>query len=1096
MALKSIIGTTSQVEAARVAGDIGIETSVTITDNLYDATWLLSIIALTNKTITLQKTAAGDPADMTTTAANLVTILAQVNKYTGPLEVDSAGTATAEQLDYIAKKTTGVVTAELAAGTAISKATVDALKNVSSKDVITFAPTATLEGKAELEALVALDKKLSDAVWTSVTLLEGTASEIAAIKAAVKVVPDADVTITVGQISAADANALVVAATGDVTAEIKDGSVAATLKALKDVATDAGTNLLTFKTTDKTADATALVDLEALVDSATSDFSSVKTITSKAADIETNGTTNVAGALAIVPGAAVTITNGTISAADAGTISNDVNAGKVTATITADTAFNIATALGAADANDKDDALNITVDGGTASVADLKTIDAQTALKVKVNAATVTAADFDAFEDIYVTGKNNFSNLGDENITVQAATINSAQADIVAKATSKIATATITGETAALVANNLKNANAKDAFDITVANGPVGTSTSAKDLLTLDSKTSVTVDASAITDISGTVAEINKLLAADVDVDATVVNYDLSGTVKAADASTIASKTLGNVTATIAADTAANLDANLRDSNGGTNVYKLTVNGATASAANLASLATKANASAANTIKVDAKEVAGTLADIKLVLDTNKANYSNTRNKNVKISDVVDPTADIADLNIILAATEGIVTATVGTASAATLKTIAVGTNNGKDALTLVTDDTLATAADLLALDAMTSVKVNATAIVANGITGNAAQLKQLVAAKGVELAKAVAITVTGATNASDLAAVLKATNGIVTATNVNADTASALNKALKDANNADALTLSVNGTTATAKDLISLDGKTSVAIAVNVGAITGNIAELTNVFVVNAANFTGENTTAATISGTVTAAEADTIADATSGVVTATVKADTAANLVSALGNAAVTDKLKLTVTDKTIDAGDLKSLDGKTAETVNASSVTKIVDTSATDVYDVYLANSQNKISGLGNEAVDLTGSTDADVALVNAINNYTTGLITLPTVTFGTVAQTFDLGQLGDLKGITGLVAIDSNNTVNDILNISLKDLLQANDSKGNFTLALDVNSGDTVSLIGDVSGWTGAVENTLREYSYTNNTTGQVVTITANQDVLPA
>ena len=53
MALKSIKGTTSQIEAALLANEIGIETSVTITDNLYTATILGSIIAKTNKTITL-----------------------------------------------------------------------------------------------------------------------------------------------------------------------------------------------------------------------------------------------------------------------------------------------------------------------------------------------------------------------------------------------------------------------------------------------------------------------------------------------------------------------------------------------------------------------------------------------------------------------------------------------------------------------------------------------------------------------------------------------------------------------------------------------------------------------------------------------------------------------------------------------------------------------------------------------------------------------------------------------------------------------------------------------------------------------------------
>lgn len=1071
MALKSIKVTTSQIADAITDGDIGIETSVTITDNLYTAADLLSIIAETNKTITLVYTAAGTP--ISAAPEDLVAILAQVNKYTGPLTVTPD--ATAEQLNYIAKKTTGKVTATLEDTTPISKDTVAALKDVNSSDNIAFAPTpGTVSGKAALEALVALGKKLPNTDWTGVTDFEGTASEVAAIKAALKVVDDANVTITSGQISAADANALVVASNGDVTATIKDGSVAATLKALKDVADDAGTNTLTFKSTDKTADAKALVDLADLV---TEDFSSVLTITSKAADIGVAGV-NVTDALALatVGDPAVTIT-GAISATDAGAISAATN-GKVTATITPDTATNIAGALTTAAATD---ALNITVNGANATVVELKAIDTQTALKVKVDAATVTAADFDAFEDIYVTGKNNFSNLGDENITVTAG-VNSAQADIVAKATSKVVTATINGETAASVVTNLKNANAKDAFTIILTNA----ATSAKDLLTLDGKTSETVDASAITAaITGTVAEVNKLLDADVALNANPA-FTLTGTVKAADANyIILNAGTGVVTATIAADTAAKLDAALADARG-TDVLTLKVNGATAAATDLIAL----NGKTAGKITVDAKEITGTAADVTTVLTTAAAEISGQEKAAVKLT----APAAVAAVDGILAATTGVVTATVNSGTAAGL--VAGLTNaTAKDKLTLtVTNDGAATtAADLLALDDKTAVKVDATGIT-NGITGTAAQLKQLVAAKGVEIAKGVDITVTGAPNASDLATILKSTLGTVTATNVTADTAAKLNAALKDANSSDALTLTVNGTTATAKDLISLDGKTSVDIVLNVGAITGNIAEITKVFVTDAANFTNEETTDATISGTITATQAETIADVTSGVVTATIKADTAAALNTALQDTD-TNAYKLTVNGTTADAADLLALDGKTSITVNAAAI-KNIEGSATDVKDAYLANTMKTISGLGNETVDLSGATDANASLVKAINDYTTGVITLDTLNTATAGGNFSLSQLGDLKGITGLANINAENGQVDTINISLKDLLAANDSKGNFTFNLDVEGTDVVNIANDVSGWTQAQITADTKYTYTNDKTGQVVTIVADEAVINA
>jgi hypothetical protein len=1075
MALKSISLATSEIAGAITDGDIGIETSVTITDNLYTADDLIDIIAETNKTITLKYTAAGTP--ISTSPEDLVTILAQVNKYTGPLTVTGIIT-TAEQLNYIAKKTTGKVTATLDVDTTISKATVDALKDVNSSDDITFVPTQdTVTGKAALEALVALNKKLPNTVWTTnVDDFEGTASEVAAIKAALKVVEDANVTITSGQISAADANALVVASEGIVTATIKDGSVAATLKALKDVADDAETNVLTFKSTDKTADAKALVDLADLV---VEDFTSVQTITSKAADIGTNGD-NVTDALLLVPaGAAVTIT-GAISAADAGAISA-ATAGKVTATITPASASDIVTGLdGDAAATD---ALNITVNGGTASVDNLKLIDAQTALKVKVDAAEVTATTYAQFEDIYVTGKAGFSNLGDENIVV-GGTVNSAQADIVAKATSKEVTAVITGESAASVVTNLKNANAKDAFTIELT----GAAT-AKDLLTLDGKTSVALNVDAVTTITGTAADVKKVYEAAGIATKGDEAITLTGTVKAADANYIALNTggaTGIVTATIAADTAAKLDAALTDIT--VNNYTLTVNGATASVAELNALAAK-TAVAVDAIKVDAKEITGTGAELNTLYTTVGGKFANRGNENVKI----DNGAAIGDINTVLDATTGVVTASA-TGLASVLAAGLTNATSGKDALTLKVNNeagvTLTSAADLLKLDGFTSVKVDATGIT-NGITGTAADLKKLVAAKGVEVAKGVDITVAPATTASDLATILKSTLGTVTAT-VTADTAAKLNAALKDANSSDALNLTVNGTTASAKDLIALDGKTNVAITLDAGVITGNIAELTKVFVTDADNFTNEETTDATISGTITATQAETIADVTSGVVTATIAADTAAALNTALVETDV-NAYKLTVNGTTADASDLNDLDDKTSITVNAAAI-KNIEGDAVEVKAAYLANALKTISGLGNETVDLSTATDANAATVKAINDYTTGLITLPTITFGGETN-FSLSQLGDLNGITKLANIEADNGENDTINISLKDLLAANDSKNNFTFNLDVNAGDVVNVTNDLSGWTQAVIDASEKYTYTSKT-GQVVTIVADEAVITA
>ncbi|KLD98033.1 hypothetical protein, partial [Aliarcobacter butzleri] len=252
--------------------------------------------------------------------------------------------------------------------------------------------------------------------------------------------------------------------------------------------------------------------------------------------------------------------------------------------------------------------------------------------------------------------------------------------------------------------------------------------------------------------------------------------------------------------------------------------------------------------------------VTGTFAQLNTVYVTNAANFANLGNENVKITDV---TVNAADVNTIAAATTGKVTATVGVDTAANLIT-ALADAKGTDALSLLVNGT-ATAGQLKALDALTSVKVDATTLAL--ISGSAADIKAVLAAKTtIGLAPSVPVTVDGTVSASDISAILKGTSGIVTAT-VNGATAAALKAALSSADVNDALTLTVNGSTATAADLIALDGKTSVDVQVDASSVTGSIADLINVYVTNVSNFAGLGDEAVTISGTVSAANADAIA-------------------------------------------------------------------------------------------------------------------------------------------------------------------------------------------------------------------------------------
>ncbi len=1080
--------------------------NLTVTGATATATTLLTLDGKTAGTIAVEATTiSGNTADLVTLYTNAANTFTKL----GNESVIFTNSPSLTQLNTVAAATSGKVTATLAATTPIDSDTVTALSAVKSSDNISLTSSiATIAGD-DLSALLAIKKIIPNANFASIASITAVnASDVALVKNAIKLVaPTATVTFTVGEISAADANTISNATSGAVTATIKDGSVAATLKALKDVDVIAKADVFTFASTDKTAKASDLVALSDKIGAANFTAAKIETVTGTAADAASGDIAAALGGLTTNPEVKI---SGTVDSAYIKAIIDATN-GKVTATLAADTAVKLKTALTDSSATDEN-AINVTVtDGATATAADiLNDVAKATTGKVKVDAKDLTGNLADVGE-VYFINKSKFTALGNENVTVTGGPSSALDVDAIAKATSGVLTAAVSNATANVLVSQLKSANAKDALKITVIDPLAGT-TSAKDLIALTKKTSEVITANALTNgVSGSASEINSLLRAEKSTGvkyvtlAANVPFTITGTAKAADVNDIALKTTGAVTATVAADTAAKLLSSLNNTDN-LDMLTLTVNGATASVAELTALYLETCVD----IKVDAKEITGTGAELSTLYSTlpgtQPVGFANIGNENVKATDVV-AVANIANI----LKTSGIVTAAVAADAAAALKS-AVATATANDKLTLTVTNVATTAADLLALDNATSVKVNATAIVANGISGTAADLKQLVASKGVELAKNVAITVdvATATNAADLATILKATTGVVTAANVKPDTAAALNKALKDASGTDALTLVVNGAAATAKDLIELSGKTSVTGGVTVTAvtsITGNIDEVTKLFVTNKADFTGLAAQNVTISGTVTAAEADAIATATTGTVTATIAADTVSKLDDALTETgANAHALKLTTKGDDTTAADLNRLDTKTTVAINANSIKNIDGTTATgaaDVNTVYLSAKAGQISGLGNETVDLTGATDANVALVNAINGFTTGVITLPELTFGATATTFALKNLGDLKGITGLVEINAKNggtDVKDIINISLKDLLEANDSKTDFTLNITTATGatlDVVNLTNDVSGWTGVAgtgADANKLYTYTNDKTHQVVTITANEAII--
>ena len=145
---------------------------------------------------------------------------------------------------------------------------------------------------------------------------------------------------------------------------------------------------------------------------------------------------------------------------------------------------------------------------------------------------------------------------------------------------------------------------------------------------------------------------------------------------------------------------------------------------------------------------------------------------------------------------------------------------------------------------------------------------------------------------------------------------------------------------VTLSDTTLDAAVLNTLDGNTSGAIdASSINTLTGAADDLINAFASN--GITGLGDEAVNVdSGTATTDQANTLADATSAVVTATLSdgdLETLADL-NETGNA-----YTITITDTSVDAAALNTLDGKTTVAINASNINALTG-SASDLITAY--------------------------------------------------------------------------------------------------------------------------------------------------------
>ena len=246
-----------------------------------------------------------------------------------------------------------------------------------------------------------------------------------------------------------------------------------------------------------------------------------------------------------------------------------------------------------------------------------------------------------------------------------------------------------------------------------------------------------------------------------------------------------------------------------------------------------------------------------------------------------------------------------------------------------------------------------------------------------------------------GTPTLAGLVAIDANTTGVVTA--VITDTAANLNT-LTGTNNAITMTVCAGSIAATV--LSSLDSKTSVAVDARlVSTITGTAAGITQ-----AANY------AATVSGAlVTADLANLIAidNDTSGVVTATIT-DTAANLNTLTGNKNV---ITMHVSDRSVAASVLSSLDSKTSVAVDAGLVTTITGKAA----EIAAVNGAAGITQAAGYNATVSGSVNNSQLV--SIDADTTGIVTA-TITAATA-------YLGTLSGTNNVIIIINGTAANNLL-----------------------------------------------------------------------
>jgi hypothetical protein len=381
----------------------------------------------------------------------------------------------------------------------------------------------------------------------------------------------------------------------------------------------------------------------------------------------------------------------------------------------------------------------------------------------------------------------------------------------------------------------------------------------------------------------------------------------------------------------------------------------------------------------------------------------------------------------LSDTTVAASALNALDTVTTGTIDASSVSTL-TGTLSdvadayassgisglGNEAVTL--DDTTVAAADLNALDGLTSGTIDASTV--TYVVGAADAVALAYASSGISgLGNAEVVLSAGTVAAGDLNAIDAATSGDidawadVTVTGSLSDVADAYASSGIFGLGDESVTL--DDTTVAAASLYSLDRATTGVIdASSATTLTGTLSSVTAAYV--SSGISGLGNEAVTLSDTTATSTAlNTLDTRTSGAIDAssvTTVTGTAATVATAYASPGITGlgAAAVTLAAGNVAAGDLNTINAGTTGVINAITVRTLTGTASA----VATAYASPGISGLGNEAVTLS-STERTVSAsdLNAIDLATSGVIAASAVTTvtGTASTISTVYASGSFTGL---------------------------------------------------------------------------------------